>query len=691
VYAKRLIDRKLDRFESKNHWRPVYHTIDQIAEFKEYVNKVVAIESNSRNSYVRITRMMSDRQKRTLHRWIQNEQILCSVDEHYWATRYAFITDEKSEIFQFNPRVSQEIFFEMVAYFEDLEVAIEIFCLKARQVGLCLHPDTRVLTADLRWVRIDDLQIGDEVVAVDEEPLRRSGKKFSRKMRTGIVEAKRDVFDFALKVTLDDGRILRATPDHRFLLKQPGGTNAIWRKAKEFRVGDEIRYICKPWNEPGYEDGWMGGIIDGEGHLSKTSRKGSNLGICQVEGAVLTRARKYFNDRNYSVREEIDDRQPGIVSKLGKQRLFRLVASRMDEIFRLIGQTRPAKHIGNHWWIGKDLPGKRSGIGWSKIVSVELLPQQRMIDIQTSTKTFIAEGFVSHNSTMVALMFLHRMLFMANTQGVMASVKQEKSDLLARIIATCYDRCPWWLVPRLTVNKSGTMGWRNGSILSVQSGMQSTGIAQGWTPTCVLISELADIPNPKKTIEEGLLRATHSSRKLFQVFEGTGGGSTGWQADFWRAAKEGFPLGESRFCPLFISWPLATDLYPEADWIKKFPIPENWVPIKETRKHVQRCELYITTNDFLSKVAGVNWRMPREQQWFWEFNYKTAVKSHTERTWAAQMPADDLEALTGKNDIIFEPEVIQIQTETRKLDYQCYAVIGKSIDDGFEPDPLIID
>lgn len=273
----------------------------------------------------------------------------------------------------------------------------------------------------------------------------------------------------------------------------------------------------------------------------------------------------------------------------------------------------------------------------------------------------------------------------------MASVKQDKSELIARIIEICYQRCPWWLVPRQTKDRIGQMGFSNGSLLSIQSGSQATGIAQGWTPTAIHISELADIPNPKKTIEEGVLRATHPTRKLFQVFEGTGGGSTGWQADFWRTAKEGYPLGQSRFCPVFIPWPLATDLYPEADWLKKFPIPESWLPIRETRKHAQRAELYIRSTPFLAAVAGEQWTMSREQQWYWEFNYLEALKKHTERVWASQMPADDIEALTGKNDIVFAPEVIEIQSEARQQGYRSYAVIGKAIDDGFEPDPETVD
>ncbi len=411
-------------------WRPEPHSIDDINLFKKRVDGWTSIETNSRNSYVRINQNLTSGQQAHIRRWIENEQLMCTVDFMYWATRYAYICNEKGEIYKFHPRVSQEIFHACAAHFEDKEVAIELLVLKGRQVGI---------------------------------------------------------------------------------------------------------------------------------------------------------------------------------------------------------------------------------------------------------------------STMTALMFIHRMMFLPNTQAVMASVQQDKSNLIARIIEICYRRCPWWLVPRQTKDRIGEMGFNNGSILSIQSGMQATGIAQGWTPTCIHISELADIPNPVKTIEEGLMRATHPSRKLFHVEEGTGGGSTGWLADTWRAAVEGYPLGQSRLCPLFITWALASDLYPQEDWLKKFPIPEGWEPMKETRKHVQQCELYVRSTEFLSSIVGANWKLTRAQQWFWEFNYKAAVKSHTERTWFSQMPADDNQALTGKNDLIFSNETIEVGMENRKREFREYAIVGKSIDDGFEPDISQID
>jgi hypothetical protein len=95
------------------------------------------------------------------------------------------------------------------------------------------------------------------------------------------------------------------------------------------------------------------------------------------------------------------------------------------------------------------------------------------------------------------------------------------------------------------------------------------------------------------TLEEGLFKAVHSSRKLLMVLEGTGKGNVGWFADKWRATKEDWPQGRSRFCPVFLNWPLSPDIYPQADWLRKFPVPDGWEPKPATRNHVRKCELYI--------------------------------------------------------------------------------------------------
>lgn len=430
MYAESIILQKLADHEAANGWALEYHSLEWVMEFTAYVKSIIEVKANTRNSYIGLNAKLTKTRADWVRRQIENEQLLCTYDSSYWETRYAYITDNKSEIFKFENRKSQEIFDSIIADFDAKQFPIELLVLKARQLGV---------------------------------------------------------------------------------------------------------------------------------------------------------------------------------------------------------------------------------------------------------------------STKVALKFLHRLLFLKHTQALMSSVNAEKSELLGRMIETCIERLPFWLIPRRTRDALKAMEFSNGSILSIQSGSQSTGLAQGWTPSLVHISELGDIPNPKKVLEEGLFKATHPTYKLFAVYEGTGNGNTGWQADKWRGIKEDWPNGRARLCPVFLSWPTAPDQYPESDWIRQHPVPSGWNPHQITRKHILRCELYIRTTPYIAKVMGKDWKMPREQQWYWEFNYDESVRTHTTKIWLSQMPADDHEALQGKNDIIFDDVIIAQLQDTRKTEFQDYAITGDSVDEGFEPSEDEID
>src|ERR1700677_778743 len=135
-------------------------------------------------------------------------------------------------------------------------------------------------------------------------------------------------------------------------------------------------------------------------------------------------------------------------------------------------------------------------------------------DLQVAIELIVLKARQLGVSTRVAIKFLHRLLFIPRVQGIMASISDEKSELLNRIMVTAIDMLPFWLVPSLKKNRHNLIEFTHGSILSIQSGSQITGIAQGWTPVLVHISECGDYPNPKKTLEEGLMRATHPSSSL---------------------------------------------------------------------------------------------------------------------------------------------------------------------------------
>jgi hypothetical protein len=253
-------------------------------------------------------------------------------------------------------------------------------------------------------------------------------------------------------------------------------------------------------------------------------------------------------------------------------------------------------------------------------------------DLQVAIQLFVLKCRQLGVSTVVALYFLHRILFRTNTRAYMASVKQEQSDKLARMLDVAWKKLPFWLVPAQTVLKTSEPEWANGSTLSVQSGSKSVGIAQGATTSCVHISELGDIPAPKKIIEEGLFPACHPHRNLFFVMEGTGNGDTTWQAQKWRYYKENWGKG-GRFRTIFIPPACAKDLYPLPDWLRQNPIPESWHPIEETKRMQRRSELFIRSTDYLARTMGSSWKMGREYMWFWETRWKEAVASHTEKVW----------------------------------------------------------
>jgi len=270
----------------------------------------------------------------------------------------------------------------------------------------------------------------------------------------------------------------------------------------------------------------------------------------------------------------------------------------------------------------------------------------------------------------------------------MASAQVQQSEKLAMMIETAWSRLPFWLPPAKTAIKEKEPRWANGSALSVQAGSQNVGIAQGSTPTCLHISELADYATPKKTIEEGLFPAAHQTSALFFVMEGTGSTSSPWQQEKWIYYKENWGKG-GRFRTLFIPPACADDIYPHADWLRAHPIPSNWHAIDETMRMKRRCELFVRSTEYLYKHLGLNWEMSRNYMWYWECGWKEAVASHSTKTFLSQLAVTDDDAFQSKWDPVFADETIEVVTKEREQKYKAYAVTGRTILMGSDNHPYI--
>jgi hypothetical protein len=691
MYSEATIERNLEEFEAREGWFPRYHTYDEVREFTAYINGLLKTESNTKSSYYTVVKELSEKRQKEITRWVLNEQALC------------------------NP------------------------------------PEAPIWMADFTFKPIGDIQPGDRIIGWQRSVKKanrkstKSPKNLERLVRTTVVAVGRRKSPI-VRVTMESGRVIRCTPDHLWSCGATYRGECPWQSAK---IGRLLRRVVDVYsNEPAdiRLAGWLGGIYDGEGHKGSIHQSPfHNADVCEAIESTLSALNFSFSVyRAANKTEKGKDRRSNCYQILGG----------VSVLARFAAWCKPCRNDGLDARILRTMRASTD-----RIINVEPDGEGEVVSMQTETGNYIVWGYASKNcgldsgywernyawvcdekgqifkfknrksqevfdsiiaefdekgvsiellilkarqvgiSTKTALKFIHRLMFIPHTQAVMASVQKDKSELIGRILDTAYNRCPWWLVP----NRMPRRSFDNGSILSIQSGMQATGLAQGWTPTSIHISELADIPNPKVTIEEGLFRAAHSSRNLFMVLEGTGGGNTGWLADTWRAAKEDWPKGLARLFPMFIPWAMCPDIYPEPDWLLKFPLPGGFQPHEMTRKHVIKCESYIRNTPYLSRIAGRDWRMPMEQKWFWQFNYDEACKKHTQRTWAAQMPADDHEALTGIHDSVFDPEVLMevedriyeiaplADQRQRKQPMQIYAITGHDVDEVFHPPDARID
>jgi len=86
----------------------------------------------------------------------------------------------------------------------------------------CVSPETRVLTADLRWVPAEQLKVGDELVAFDEYPAENRNYREFRKTK---VEAVTELMQPSYRLHLADGTKLISSDKHRWL----HGTQAAWQ------------------------------------------------------------------------------------------------------------------------------------------------------------------------------------------------------------------------------------------------------------------------------------------------------------------------------------------------------------------------------------------------------------------------------------------------------------------------------
>lgn len=247
----------------------------------------------------------------------------------------------------------------------------------------CVTGDTRILRKDLTWGFAEDIKIGDELWGVDEFPRNkpttiRSGRyvQESKVQEVGRLDSP------CLKIITDKGTIT-CSKDHRLLQRYQG--KAIWNRADSLRVGEEVSFFVRPWYlEHDFEAGYLAGFLDGEGYVGN---EGRGIKYGQNDGEVSDFVKRLIESKGYQIKIESDARACKYYAISGEQFSW----------LRFAGSIRPKRLLpkiidnlnGMAYWCR----GSKS----AKILRIEDAGTQEVIAIKTSTKTYISEGFLSHN------------------------------------------------------------------------------------------------------------------------------------------------------------------------------------------------------------------------------------------------------------------------------------------------------
>jgi len=264
----------------------------------------------------------------------------------------------------------------------------------------CLVPSVRVLTYDLRWVPVEKLEVGDQLIGFDEHIGLTAKYRPSYVVSLGTKPAP------AYEIVTDQGSV--AVSAHHLFVRSATLTRSgqytkgrqQWVAAENLQPGDKIAYFMTPYEEDtSWEGGWLSGFFDGEGTIG--TRNGNQLNFGQALGPTLDKAVRLLEAKGYqtSVKQyrpaDVTDNR-GIHSRKPLANIY--VRGGYQGALRFLGEVRPERLLTKaaQLWNGKSIRSK--GCPCAIIQEIRPLGTEIVHTIGTSTQTLITEGFLSHNS-----------------------------------------------------------------------------------------------------------------------------------------------------------------------------------------------------------------------------------------------------------------------------------------------------
>lgn len=214
----------------------------------------------------------------------------------------------------------------------------------------CLPPETRVLTDDLRYVQLSEVQVGDVLAGFDEEPSVQAGRSRRRHWREAVVRSVERIEQPCHEIRLSNGDVLTSSSGHMWLASD-STKRVTWHTTEALSRARGVRRLHRVldvWQRP---DTWDAGYI----------------------AAALESGNSRYAGRS-------DVREVRITGKA--------------EVMRTLGTYRPARLLAKFSF--EDL-GEMRAIERPDVLSVTPIGMREVVAIETSTGTLVAEGYATHN------------------------------------------------------------------------------------------------------------------------------------------------------------------------------------------------------------------------------------------------------------------------------------------------------
>lgn len=280
--------------------------------------------------------------------------------------------------------------------------------------NFCLSPDTKILTKNLIWKNIGDLYIGEKLIGFTENSSsRRSQRRWQESEVINITFLELERF----KVHLSNGKTIITSADHRWLTcfknhktaysykwTETGKDNRSGLRSNKSHYIPQITPISNPINS--WEAGWISGFLDGEGHLNQKVAKNIMKGKAgtlrviwgQNIGKTNDYIKKILSKYNYSIYEYLRKNKTGTITSICAP------TGGLPESMRLLMEFRPQRLIDN---LDVNKMGAVRRMDLHTIVNIEPIGKGEVVALETSSKTYIAEGYGHHNCMIESMLPAH--------------------------------------------------------------------------------------------------------------------------------------------------------------------------------------------------------------------------------------------------------------------------------------------